>query len=312
MILGAGCTDTGGANPETTTYTPPPQESPVVEETTEPTPDENDNSIYCSIFSAYINGTKSEVDSNGNYNVVDENNQVIFQHSETTYNTKQYTNILRQVQLNKIREEYGEYGFIEIPIFEKIDLDGDGKFDKVGLKIRAQHNNYKRDVSFFVHEYVDNCDIFDYLSIYIAEEFGVHWWDGSDDFHETTVSTMFDIDVHGIKSSHDDWFSVFNIYSREQIFHRSVYTPGNPTNFKLYNELPPDQYKALVSEYGSMRHLTMETIDLDQDGAMDKVAVKYVGSDGVLEFETNPMRRADGSLANVGVQSYLGEYLYEN
>ncbi|MDO9517970.1 MAG: hypothetical protein Q7J10_07990 [Methanosarcinaceae archaeon] len=34
MILGAGCTDTGGANPEITTYTPPPQEVPVVEDTT--------------------------------------------------------------------------------------------------------------------------------------------------------------------------------------------------------------------------------------------------------------------------------------
>jgi len=33
MILGAGCTDTGGANPETTTYTPPPEEVLVVEET---------------------------------------------------------------------------------------------------------------------------------------------------------------------------------------------------------------------------------------------------------------------------------------
>ncbi|HJH29694.1 MAG TPA: hypothetical protein C5S51_08385 [Methanosarcinaceae archaeon] len=33
MILGAGCTDTGGANPETTTYTPPPEEVPVVEGT---------------------------------------------------------------------------------------------------------------------------------------------------------------------------------------------------------------------------------------------------------------------------------------
>ncbi len=31
-VLGAGCTDTGGANPETTTYTPPPQEVRVVEE----------------------------------------------------------------------------------------------------------------------------------------------------------------------------------------------------------------------------------------------------------------------------------------
>jgi hypothetical protein len=32
-LLTAGCTDTGGANPETTTYTPPPEEVPVVEET---------------------------------------------------------------------------------------------------------------------------------------------------------------------------------------------------------------------------------------------------------------------------------------
>ena len=41
MILGTGCTDTGGANPETTTYTPPPQKSPEVEETmaAEPAPE---------------------------------------------------------------------------------------------------------------------------------------------------------------------------------------------------------------------------------------------------------------------------------
>ena len=40
-LLGAGCTDTGGANPETTKYTPPPEESPVVEETAaaEPAPE---------------------------------------------------------------------------------------------------------------------------------------------------------------------------------------------------------------------------------------------------------------------------------
>lgn len=54
----------------------------------------------------------------------------------------------------------------------------------------------------------------------------------------------------------------------------------NPSNLRLDLELSPDQY-------GDMISVTMETIDLDQDGAMDKVAVKYVGSDGVGEFTTD-------------------------
>ncbi len=185
MILGAGCTDTGGANPSTTTYTPPPEEVPVVEETaaTEPIPE--------------------------------------------------------------------------------------------------------------------------------PEPVETHWYDGRSNYVYGVHDTDLYGTVEGAKNieSISDGFYTISYDSKNLILIHQDYTPSN---IALHNELSPDQYKALVSEYGSMRHLTMETIDLDQDGAMDKVAVKYVGSDGVLEFETNPMRRADGSLANVGVQSYLGEYLYEN
>ena len=52
-----------------------------------------------------------------------------------------------------------------------------------------------------------------------------------------------------------------------------------PSILRLDLELSSDQYRTLVDQYGDMKSVTMETIDLDQDGAMDKVAVMYVGSE---------------------------------
>ena len=49
----------------------------------------------------------------------------------------------------------------------------------------------------------------------------------------------------------------------------------------------------------------MEQADTDGDGALDKVAVRYEGSKGVLEFE-RPHK--DG----MSVGNHIGWHLYEN
>ncbi|MDO9517973.1 MAG: hypothetical protein Q7J10_08005 [Methanosarcinaceae archaeon] len=101
-----------------------------------------------------------------------------------------------------------------------------------------------------------------------------------------TYSNMFGEDIYAVKGASLSGIDYDLFDTQIKGMHILNHQEFNPSNFKLYNELSPDQYSASVDEYGSMRHITMETIDLDQDGAMDKVAVKYVGSDGVLEFET--------------------------
>ena len=160
MILGAGCTDTGGANPETTTYTPPPpQEAPVVEETAaavEDTPEPEETPWY------------------------------------------------------EIKEG-----------FENVEVG--------------------------------------------------------------TYSTLFGLNIDGVKyHSVNGGYTLFNKNEMVTLLYHSEFD----ASYKLYNELSSDQDRTLIDPYGDMISVTMETIDLDQDGAMDKVAVKYVGWDGVLEFET--------------------------
>ena len=57
-------------------------------------------------------------------------------------------------------------------------------------------------------------------------------------------------------------------------------------HFDLYKELQPEQARALEDQYGYPESVVMEQADTDGDGALDKVAVRYEGSKGVLEFET--------------------------
>ena len=110
-----------------------------------------------------------------------------------------------------------------------------------------------------------------------------------------TYSTMFDEDVYGVKNIVDKSIKSdtpgYNIYDIESSERFLKHQEWNPSQLRLDLELSSDQYRTLIDQYGSMISVTMETIDLDQDGAMDKVAVKYVGSDGEFTYESdNPKK----------------------
>ena len=105
--------------------------------------------------------------------------------------------------------------------------------------------------------------------------------------------SMVDGDKAGWETIRDD--------NENIIFNRETYTPSN---FDLYGEIWPDQASALEAEYGEFVSLTMEQIDTD-GGGMDKVAVQFVGSEGVGELITDH----DGF---DGVGHYLSLGIYYN
>jgi len=131
------------------------------------------------------------------------------------------------------------------------------------------------------------------------------WYEITEGFENVevgTYSTMFGLNIDSVKyPSVNGGYSLYNKNEFLLLLHHSEFDASYP----LHNELSSDQYRTLTSEYGSMISVTMETIDLDQDGAMDKVAVKYVGSESVLEFERD---HKDG----MSVSNHIGWYIYEN
>ena len=121
----------------------------------------------------------------------------------------------------------------------------------------------------------------------IPEPVETPWYAHMENAEVGTYSTMFGTDYYAVKNS--AWgvgnYDLFNPQIEAlQILHHSEYTQSN---LRLDLELSSDQYRTLIDQYGAMISVTMETIDLDQDGAMDKVAVKYVGSERFGEFETD-------------------------
>jgi len=109
-----------------------------------------------------------------------------------------------------------------------------------------------------------------------------HWYDGKPDFEEATVITLFGDDLYGVKASAygDGNYNMFDIDNGETILKHLEYP-----NFDPYDDLQPEQARALETEYGNMVSLTMEQIDTDSDGALDKVAVRYEGSIGTFTYE---------------------------
>ena len=87
---------------------------------------------------------------------------------------------------------------------------------------------------------------------------------------------LFGIKIEGslIERDFGGWETIYND-NENRIFQRETYTPAN---FDLYSELQPEQACALVDQYGSMKSVVMEQADTDGDGALDTVAVRYVGS----------------------------------
>ena len=95
-------------------------------------------------------------------------------------------------------------------------------------------------------------------------------------------------------------YNLFDIDTGERILNKQVFP-----HFDLYSELQPEQARALEEQYGYPESVVMEQADTDGDGALDKVAVRYEGSKGVLEFEMDVIE-------NAGLINYLKIYLYLN
>ncbi|MCK5660211.1 MAG: hypothetical protein KAH86_02555 [Methanosarcinales archaeon] len=112
-----------------------------------------------------------------------------------------------------------------------------------------------------------------------------HWWDGQSGYTPTTISAdnnLFGVELNGVKYQENTIGYQFYDEHQNKIFEQSVYSPES---LHLERELQPAQYRQLVEEYGRPSLIIMETIDTD-GGGMDKVAVRYEGGKGVLEFET--------------------------
>ena len=88
---------------------------------------------------------------------------------------------------------------------------------------------------------------------------------------------LFGINIEGAipkEGLHDGYVPIFND-DENLIFMRTT-----SRNFDLYSELQPEQARALEDQYGYPESVVMEQADTDGDGALDKVAVRYVGRDG--------------------------------
>ena len=130
-----------------------------------------------------------------------------------------------------------------------------------------------------------------------------HWYDDKPYFNLGVIEAnenLFGEDIEGIINEEARKLGRYDVFNEnEQIIFQHLEYP----NFDLYRELQPGQARTLKEQYGSMVSLTMEQVDTDGDGALDKVAVRYEGSKGVLEFETSFWT------SGTGVDSYLRRYL---
>ena len=119
----------------------------------------------------------------------------------------------------------------------------------------------------------------------VPEAVETPWYAHMENAEVGTYSTMFDEDVYAVKGSvlTED----YTLYDIEKNMMVLTHQEWNPSQLRLDLELSSDQYRTLIDQYGDMISVTMETIDLDQDGAMDKVAVKYVGSESEWIEEFN-------------------------
>src|SRR5665648_496973 len=138
-------------------------------------------------------------------------------------------------------------------------------------------------------------------------EVETHWYDSKPTFNPGIIEAndnLFNQDIEGIiNEGARANGGIYDVFDENQnlIFQHHEY---GAADLNLERELPIDQYRALVAEYGAPSLVTMETIDNDPAHAgMDEVAVKYVGSKGVLEFETS-FWDSGASLSN-----YIARYL---
>ena len=70
--------------------------------------------------------------------------------------------------------------------------------------------------------------------------------------------------------------------------HEDLFMHAEHPHFDPYFGLTMSKEYAdkLIEKYGTPKIIVMEQADTDGNGALDKVAVRYEGSKGTLEFET--------------------------
>ena len=102
----------------------------------------------------------------------------------------------------------------------------------------------------------------------------------------TFESELFDGEVEGYKFQSGD-SKGYNIFSadKERIFEYSEL--DHRYDQQLVMNLQPEQYSELMDKYGVIDNLVMET-----DYEKGLVAIRYEGSEGVLEFETEFIKGA--------------------
>ena len=113
----------------------------------------------------------------------------------------------------------------------------------------------------------------------------------------TFESELLDGEVEGykIESSNENSggdYAIFNSDKEKILDYEAL---GSNYDQRLLIDLQPEQYKALTDKYGVIDNLVMET---DYENGL--VAMRYEGSKGVLEFETDYREGAA-----------LGGYMYE-
>ena len=102
-----------------------------------------------------------------------------------------------------------------------------------------------------------------------------HWWDGKTNYEQANVHTLFGNDLEGVKApmSQPGNYNLFNTDAPVLILKHQEFPHFDP-----YDDLQPDQARALEAQYGEAELVVMEQADTDGDGALDAVAVRYVGS----------------------------------
>ena len=99
----------------------------------------------------------------------------------------------------------------------------------------------------------------------------------------TDGTTLDGTSVHGVMVEPiGGGFDLYDVDTGEMRLNHQEFTSFDP-----YSELPDNMFQDFVDEYGTpAAPVVMEKIDTDSNGKLDTVAVKYVGSKGTLDFET--------------------------
>ena len=90
---------------------------------------------------------------------------------------------------------------------------------------------------------------------------------------------LFGIDIYDGYKFTNDVNGNYNYFDSDK---NMIFQHQEHPSFDLYSELQPEQARALEEQYGYPESVVMEQADTDGDGALDTVAVRYVGSKGTF------------------------------